>query len=100
MGRWSQRTRCGGGVSINFMTAAVVDSSFETIVTFLSPITAAAFLNAYFSIDILDADVDSITQNTANSLLLHWDEDVTGASLLTYQAPLAGFLSPQTIGIT
>lgn len=100
MGRWSQRHRCGGGVSINFMTQAFVGDIEEVNVVFLTPVTAAAFSLTDFE-TIPDAFTPtSITQVDPNTLLLDFGEDVSFANSITYVGDVTGILSPTTVTIS
>lgn len=100
MGRWSQRTRAGGGASINFMTLAVHDDPETMLVTYLNNVDATAFTVTSFTASPSTEQSIAITQQSAKVIKVEFLSDVSGDNELIYQGPTPGVLTPQNLPVT
>lgn len=100
MGRWSQRTRAGGGASLNFMTAAVHDDPETMLVDYLNNVSATAFGLTQFSTVPSGAALLTISQQGAKRIQLTWDQDVSADTQINYQGTVPSLLTPQTLAVT
>lgn len=97
MGRWSQRTRAGGGVSINFITRAEIAGSAEVQLTYLSSVDAAQFEPGDFESSPSTEPNNGVSQSGPTGLLLTFNSDVDLDASITYTGGVPGVLRPQTV---
>lgn len=100
MGRWAQRTRSGGGKSINFITAAVEQSEFDLVLTYLNAIDASEFELPDFDTEPGFFEPVAITNDSANEIHLEFGDDISAETDITYQGDTPGVLAPQSKPIT
>lgn len=100
MGRWSQRTRSGGGMSLNWMTQATIGAIDQIEVLYLTPVNVASFSVGDFITDPGTIVPDSLSQFGTNGLLLQMPEDISAEANLIYSGDTSGVLSPQTVTIS
>lgn len=97
MGRWAQRRRTGGGMSLNFMTDAVQFDVDKATATYLAPINAAFFTGTEFFTAPSNQTSTSVVQQTANKLTVDFPLEISDDDTLTYTGTVASVLNPQTI---
>jgi len=95
MGRWSQRRRTGGGVSLNFITSFAHFGTDFIDLGYLTTVSAAAFNPNSFTVFGTDSPL-SVAQNGTDGLRLDFGFDVTAATDINYQGTVPSVLSPQT----
>lgn len=100
MGRWAQRTRCGGGKSINFMTAAQEIGSTELRVTFLDAVTAAEFGTSDFDTTPGEFEPSGFSNFAPNVLDITFNDSIESETDLNYLGLVPGILANHSVPIT
>lgn len=100
MGRWSQRSRTGGGINQPlFMVQALHLGINAIIVTYNREVDAAQFVEIGFVTVPGTYIPDSIDQDSDNVIVLNYSFDVGSETALTWEGASANVLTPQTISI-
>lgn len=93
MGRWAQRTRSGGGASINFPISAAHDDPETLIIFFRNPIVPSQLNAADFQVSPSDLFGISVSASGANSVIVAWAVDISTDNFLNFNPTTPGFLA-------
>lgn len=100
MGRWSQRTRSGGGASLNFIVTAVHDDPETMLLTYLNNVNASLFAPGLFTSSPSTEQSISVSQQGAKVLQVTFNVDVSADTEVIYQGTVPSVLSPQSIAVS